>query len=279
MKQRDKRVASAHETLNIIKEGFYKNQRGEFVEIDTAQKTAETHTELWEETQFDQIENTLIPNKEPIDTTQFEVVNETTLMGCRRMYEHYGEVFCLNFASAKNAGGGFLNGALAQEESLAQASGLYNCQIKNGHKYYEIHRGMRSCIYTDTMIYSPNVPVFKNDAGMLLDNFYPCTFLTSAAVNAGVVQAREPENVVKIKTEMHKRAAKVLKIALVKQHHYLVLGAWGCGVFRNNPADIAEIFSYHLLENPMFKNQFKHIVFSILDNKGQVIKPFQQAFS
>src|SRR5688572_22378946 len=60
------------------------------------------------------------------------VTNESTLDAARRLG---GDVAALNFASARSPGGGFLNGAQAQEESLARASALYPCLLAAGDFY------------------------------------------------------------------------------------------------------------------------------------------------
>ena len=140
-------------------------------------------------------------------------------------------VLALNFASAKNPGGGFLKGSQAQEESLARASGLYACinPIQTG---YEANRRNASCLYTDHMIYSPDVPVFRDDDDLLLDHPYLVSFLTAPAVNAGEVRLKEPGNVVPDRGgDAVGRMEKVLSLAVVHGHEVLVLGAWGCGVF------------------------------------------------
>lgn len=63
----------------------------------------------------------------------FEVSTESFMAAVRRLIKASDkEVLCLNFASGKNAGGGFLNGSLAQEESIALTTGLYPCQIQKG---------------------------------------------------------------------------------------------------------------------------------------------------
>ncbi|KAL7573820.1 hypothetical protein ACA910_007845 [Epithemia clementina (nom. ined.)] len=101
-------------------------------------------------------------------------------------------IFCLNFASARHPGGGFLNGSQAQEESLARASGLYACLTQPGpqEQYYKVHNNDNNndnCspfgYTTDTMIYSPKVPVFKDDHGALLETPVMVSFLTAAAVD------------------------------------------------------------------------------------------------
>ena len=102
--------------------------------------------------------------------TIFEVANETTLQGSARLAVSEGDcrIGVLNFASARNPGGGFLAGAQAQEESLARSSGLYHSLLKC-QSYYHYHRVHRSGLYSDRMIYSPRCPVFRRDDGVLLE--------------------------------------------------------------------------------------------------------------
>jgi len=99
---------------------------------------------------------------------------------------------CLNFASARHPGGGFLGGAQAQEESLARTSGLYAC-LTSAHckKMYLINQQNKSCLYSHRIIYSPDVPVFKDDDGAILDEWYSMNFISAPAVNAGVVRKRD----------------------------------------------------------------------------------------
>jgi uncharacterized protein (TIGR02452 family) len=94
-------------------------------------------------------------------------VNGTSLASARTIAARGTTPLVLNFASAKNPGGGFLNGARAQEESLARSSALYPCLRKSG--MYDHHRASGDCLYTDWMIVSPEVPVYRDDeTGALL---------------------------------------------------------------------------------------------------------------
>jgi uncharacterized protein (TIGR02452 family) len=91
----------------------------------------------------------------------FEVTGESSLEAARRLT---GPVAVLNFASARNPGGGFLNGAQAQEEALCRASALYTCLLQ-ARGFYDHHRAHRDPFYTDRVIHSPAVPVFRDDKG------------------------------------------------------------------------------------------------------------------
>jgi len=93
----------------------------------------------------------------------------------------------LNFASATNPGGGFLNGARAQEEYLARSSCLYECIRPNA--MYPFHLADYDPLYRDFLIYSPGVPVIRDDYGTLLEVPYTIAMITCAAVNASRLAA------------------------------------------------------------------------------------------
>jgi uncharacterized protein (TIGR02452 family) len=95
--------------------------------------------------------------------------------------------------------------------------------------------------------------------------------VTAAAPNAGVVQDQQAAQ-----NEMNERVQRILNVFEVSQHETLVLGAFGCGVFRNDPVQVATIFRQHSQSN-QFKNSFKRIIFAILDPK--MCDSFQKVFS
>ncbi len=207
--------------------------------------------------------------------TTVEVRNESTLCAAARLAATH-DVAVLNFASAKNPGGGFLNGSRAQEESLAMSSGLYACLL--GREMYTFHRPTRGGMYTPWVVYSPHVPVFRDDTGALVAP-YDVAFLTSPAVNAGVVLSRDPALAHEVREQMSIRIHKVLSVAAHHGHEALVLGAWGCGVFRNDPAEVAQLFADALRTD--FAGTFDHVVFAVLDwsENQRFIGPFKHALT
>ena len=206
--------------------------------------------------------------------TRTTVVNDTTLVAARQLAAEGFRVVALNFASARHPGGGFLGGARAQEESLCRSSALYACI--NGNPMYAHHAPMPGGFYTNYAIYSPDVPVFRTDDGDWLDEPYVCSFITSPAVNVGALRGGESEAT--IRDEMRERIDKVLAIAAAHGHRAIVLGAWGCGVFRNNPEMIAELFASALRRR--YANVFERVVFAVLDSTGdgKTIGPFAERF-
>ncbi|MFD9391903.1 TIGR02452 family protein [Streptomyces sp. NPDC060000] len=198
-----------------------------------------------------------------IGRTLVEVTGESSLEAAGRL-AGAGPVAVLNFASARNPGGGYLNGAQAQEEALCRASALYTCLL-TAREFYDHHRAHRDPFYTDRVIHSPAVPVFRDDRGRLLDEPYAAGFLTSAAPNAGVVLRTAPERASELPHALAVRAERVLETAAAHGYRRLVLGAWGCGVFRNDPAQVAGAFRALLGPGGRFERTFEHVVFGVLD--------------
>ncbi|MDF1697553.1 MAG: TIGR02452 family protein [Saprospiraceae bacterium] len=275
MNNRETRKQIAQDTLQIIKQGYYKNAQGNTIDIAQVQTNAEQNTHLYSPKESDELLKKFI--EQPLSkATEYTVVRQTTLDATRALIaEGYQNALCLNFASAKNAGGGFLGGSQAQEESIARSTGLYPCQIQC-NAYYETNRNTKSCIYTDYMIYSPNVPIFKDEEGHNLEELTSCSIITAPAVNTGVVKRREPEKMATIEDIMKRRIRKVLAISLKHGHDALVLGAWGCGVFQNDPKEVASYFK-ELLSGE-FKDHFKKIVFAVYSRNNKFIQPFLEAF-
>jgi uncharacterized protein (TIGR02452 family) len=206
--------------------------------------------------------------------TQIEVANETTLAAVRRLHQSGHHPAALNFASATHPGGGFLSGALAQEEYLARSTGLYACLVQNA--MYAFHRARHDPLYTDYVIYSPEVPVFRADDGTLLEAPYTVGMITSPAANAG---ALHPDLQAEIRPAMWPRILKVLSTGMLHGHDSIVLGAWGCGAFGNDSSEIAQIFRTALDEN--FKGAYDQVIFAILDwsPEKKFIGPFQRVFA
>src|SRR5262245_984214 len=191
------------------------------------------------------------------DRPVIEVTGESTLAAARRLGPGAA---CLVFASARNPGGGFLTGAQAQEEAIARASALHAC-LSTVPDFYAFHRADRDLRYSDRVIYSPGVPVFRDDHDRLLDDAYRATFLTAAAPNLGAILTNQPELADEVPAVLRRRARRVVEIAAAHGHRTLVLGAWGCGVFRNVPATVADAFAEALAG----VGGIDHVVFAILD--------------
>jgi len=180
----------------------------------------------------------------------------------------------LNFASARNPGGGFTTGAEAQEESLARSSGIYPCLSKHFRAFFEPHRRAASGLYTHALIHTPGVPVLRDEHGKLLDEPYLVDFVTAAAPNCGVLKRRDgaQEASAQCGAALHERIRRVLHTFASSGCIDVVLGAWGCGVFQNDPSTVARLFEEALAETPYFRR----VIFAVLDPEMAAI--FGQTF-
>ena len=205
--------------------------------------------------------------------TTIEVTNETTLSAHKRHLAKGLKAVSLNFASATQPGGGFLGGARAQEEYLCRSSALF-LSIKDS-PMYEYHRDNWTPFYSDAMIYSGDVPVFRDDQHDLLATPYLASFITSAAPLAKKVPPHEHP---KLPNVIFHRIVKILSVAKSKGHDSLILGAWGCGAFGNDGHVVSELF--HRAITIEFAGSFKEITFAIVDTSPEqrFIGPFAERF-
>lgn len=256
-------AVAAQEALAIQKRGWYRLPDGRTVSIQKTLDAACAGTKLYLPEDFEGLWDSLGAASGETVTT---VEDLTTLEAARRLRKIYPRVALLNFASAKNPGGGFLGGARAQEESLARASGLYFA-LRTQPEFYEYHRALRTCLYSDRVIFSPEVPVFCDDNHRALAEPWTVSMLTSAAVNVGALERNEPESLAWVEAVMARRIRLVLAVAAAQGMEALVLGAWGCGVFRCDPELIARLFAEALAE-PELAGRFAHITFAIVNPRS-----------
>lgn len=271
----------ARDTLAALKTGSYLTSHGQQVEIGAQASRCVEQTRCYSPESLSQIQDQVLGSPLAFAHTTFEVVNETTLEGCAHLIKEGGveHVGALNFASARHPGGGFLNGAQAQEESLARSSGLYPSLIACPD-YYQVNRNTPTALYTDWMIYSPGCPVFRTDQGGWLETPYRVDFITSPAPNAGAIHQNEPQHVGDIEPTLQSRASKVLGLAANQGCEALVLGAWGCGVFANDPRMVAAVFGAALHATGAFWRRFQKVRFSVWDHSAAqtTFKAFETVF-
>lgn len=175
----------ARETLALLERGSYTTLAGDTVSIAAPHATAMAGTRLYTPGALAGIGTSARPAGARLTVA---VTDETTQRAARRLVVEEGvDAVLLNFASARNPGGGFLNGARAQEEDLCRCSGLYpTLTLPQAAPYYEFNRAQRSLHYTDHMIYSPDVPWFRTQGrGTLLAEPFLCSVITAPAPNRG----------------------------------------------------------------------------------------------
>ncbi|RRQ82461.1 TIGR02452 family protein [Streptomyces griseofuscus] len=261
----------AAETEQIVAAGRYRLPDGREVSLADATAAARTGTRMYGPGPVP------VPSAPGLDTV-VEVTGESSTEAARRLAD--APVAVLNFASARNPGGGYLNGAQAQEEALCRASALYTCLLE-AREFYDHHRADRDPLYSDRVIHTPGVPVFRDDRGRLLAEPYHAGFLTAAAPNAGVLRRTAPERAAEIPGALATRAERVLETAAAHGYRRLVLGAWGCGVFQNDPEQVAGAFRELLGTGGRFERTFERVVFGVLDRtpRATVRQAFVRVFA
>lgn len=200
---------------------------------------------------------------------QVSVTHNRSLEAAAR---YIGQKVCvLNFASATNPGGGVLHGASAQEESICRCSTLYPCLATPAmlKGFYTPHRLASNPLHNDDIIYTPGVLVLKDDDYRRLDTPFAVDVLTCAAPNLRSVPANTDNadgtaQAVVSNEELYRlhvmRARRIMTVAARNHAEVLVLGAFGCGAFRNNPVVVAKAYNTVL---PEFLFHFRTIEFAV----------------
>ncbi|KAH9833569.1 uncharacterized protein C8Q71DRAFT_189605 [Rhodofomes roseus] len=271
----------AEETLDAIEEGTY-TLNGKKHDLRTSVALAKKKTQYYApDSLLSGWSAARSSRPERSADTDLSVLEVSTLEGARLLsaVQQAGQtgappsrVGILNFASATKPGGGFKNGAQAQEESIARSSTLYPTLTTSlSQTFYSVHeKDRKDGFYTHAMIYSPGVIVFRDDDGGWIEPL-DVDVLTSAAVNAGVVRQRLHDRLDdaavegKVETVMRERMARILYLFEKQGVKSLVLGSFGTGVFRNNVNLVANVWADLLVEpGARFKSTFDHVVFAIL---------------
>jgi uncharacterized protein (TIGR02452 family) len=202
-----------------------------------------------------------------------------TLITAQRCAAKGNRTAVLNFANPVTPGGGVVHGARAQEEYLCRASNLYASLCGEKAKpFYLLHRNIRGknqynsmFLATDTVIYSPQVTVFRADQGYAPDtmneaiqeyteDWYNIDVITCAAPlfsgTGYIVPDGDLEHI------FQNRIRNIFEAAIDNDVQSLVLGAFGCGAFHNPPQVVANAFS-DVLQEDRYKHAFQEVVFAV----------------
>lgn len=169
-----------------------------------------------------------------------------------------GRTAVLNFASARYPGGGVESGSNAQEEALCRISTLYPCLCNENVRadYYDFHNKSSSPTYSDRIIYTPDVVVFREDDNSMKvlskNKWWKTDVITSPAPNRSAMRDCEGLDLY-LKDIFVSRFNAILSVAKENKVDNVILGAFGCGVFGNDPYMVAEC-AKEALENYKFKN-------------------------
>ena len=192
-------------------------------------------------------------------------VVENTTFAAARVNLASGKIAVLNFANPHYPGGGVARGAMAQEECLCRSSTLFPCL--NGERvfeeFYNYHRTKTDYDFSDRLIYSPGVTVFKDDSPVprLLEeqDWFQVDVITCAAP---YLTKKCYVNRMVLLNLFKSRIRNILEVAIDHEIEVLILGAFGCGAFGNPPEVVARAFR-EVLEENRYGSAFARVVFAI----------------
>lgn len=209
-----------------------------------------------------------------------EVTPERTFEAAMRLRKEDAgaKIAVLNFANAFTPGGGVTIGASAQEECLCRCSTLYPLLYRRSLRdtFYKHHHTLNTPKASDALIYTEGVVICKTDES------YPKRMRSEDWVSVDVITMAAPDlrqngnqyaELIGNGTYMNhaelfgyhvKRAIHMLTVAAHKGADMLVLGAFGCGAFENDPAVVAKAYKTALEE---FPKVFKKVVFAVYCRK------------
>lgn len=278
------RAKEFRNTVEIVNQGHYVSESGEEFEFPD-------DSEMMCNTVFYEREIHLPYRVTGNEPTIVEVQNIDCLYAGVQLKEQGYHPAVLNMASRRNPGGGVTTGAGAQEETLFRRTNLFRSLyqfapyaeqygIKRSHHQYPLDRNFGG-VYTPDAIYFRES---EQNGYALLDKPVNLSFITVAGMNCpdltkdGMIADHHVEPIKnKIRT--------IFRMGLVHGHDSLVLGALGCGAFRNPPRHVARLF-HEVMNEREFRDQYRRIVFAILDdhnahqkhNPEGNFKPFADEF-
>ena len=204
------------------------------------------------------------------------VIRERTLECAARLHrkDPARKIAVLNFASATHPGGGVVRGANAQEECLCRCTTLYPAlKGEKAAPFYTLSHG--NALHTDACLYTPGVLAVKTDTD-LPERLPESEFFAFDVVSCSAPNLRpQPANAMNPGDidpahiadndllELHVRRWRQILRAAAGRDDVLVLGAFGCGAFRNPPALVADAFQELLRRDPLLAAAFKEIVFAV----------------
>ena len=249
--RRDENVKLLDETLRILQVGHY-DIGGEEIPLKLSRSEMMEVTVLLPD-EVEEICNSAdtarkLEGRDTYRPLGGDCANEDSLDAARRQLKDYDWMFeegkpplVLNFANPVHPGGGVRSGARAQEEDLCRRSSLLlSLESDDAGRYYEYNRYLDDLMSSDAMIFTPKVEVIRDRDGALLEDTFVVAVLTCAApmlrYGKGVLNENEYRKL------LYHRICAMLKCAVSFGYESVVLGAWGCGAFRNDANVVSDLF-------------------------------------
>ena len=284
MDRRTQNINMLHETLAVFEKGFYRTGLRKVRLQTTNEERRACKVYLPEEVKricaYRFPDCLIVLGRHGVSCEN----TDSFTMARKLRVEENDKVLVLNFANPVNPGGGVHNGAQAQEEDLCRKSSLLlSLESEAAFAYYRYNRSLHTNMGSDAVIFSPKVEIIRDENGELLDKPVTVGVLTCAApyIRQGLEGMSQEQYVAMLQN----RIDAMLKCAAYEGYTRLVLGAWGCGAFGNDPTLMAALF-YHAIKDfaysgMAFKDFFNSVDFAVLDRteEKENFKAFKRYFT
>lgn len=262
-KVKELRAEIFQNTVALVNQGYYISENGRKFVFDNDRML---HGTKFYSQQFNVHDIPTIDGRTTIEVVNADCMHE----GFRLLDKGYNPAV-LNMASRRNPGGGVYTGAGAQEETIFRRTNIFRSMyqfapfageygIRQSAQQYPLDRNFGG-------VYTPSVTVFREEESngfRLMEEPRELGFISVAGMNRP--QLRTDGMIADHLVEpIRHKIRTILRIGLIHGHDSLVLGALGCGAFRNPPAHIARLFHEVILENE-FADKYRHISFAILED-------------
>lgn len=281
------RVKVFEDTVVCCAKGCYTNSYGDIITFPVTDGATDGTT-LYKNNDVFTVQDMPTLDQE----TLVSVVNIDCLIAAKYLIDRGCKPAVLNMASRHTPGGGVVNGSGAQEENLCRRTSLYRSIFCYGEypKKYGLPETSQHYPMDHTYggIYTPEVWVIKDEESKkyaYLDTPFKISVITVAAVNNPDMDD-DGNFTPQIAETTRCKMRTILRLGLKHGNDSLVLGAFGCGAFRNPPEQIASLFK-EVINEPEFKNKYRRIIFAIIDdfnayqshNPYGNFKPFKDIFA
>ena len=252
-----KRVKILRETMKAAEDGCYDLEERE-VKLPVSFEQIKEVT-LYTPEQVAQLPAQDMSGSEPIRIT---LRNQDTLEAAFELHQHRKEnekpVLILNFANPHRPGGGIRSKPGTQEEHLCVKTTVL-CSLETGKawSFYQTNLDCGTQAQTDTVLFSPNTMVIRNPDLSLREDPFPVAVMT---VSAPIASRMEESELPNLESILNRRIHGMLRAAAAEGYSRLVLGAWGCGNFGNDPQLVAKLFHEALRED------FEEVAMAVFDN-------------
>ncbi len=279
------------DTLDILKQGYYifENKR---IHLKLNREQME-EAEVFLPQDIQAISESKLPYVNVLERCRYSCVNEDSFSLARKKQRELADsmggnaakkILVLNLANPVHPGGGVRKGSRAQEEDLCRKSSLLlSLESVNALPYYRYNRKLNTYMGSDAVIIHPNVEIIKDEFGQVLE--FPTVVAVMTCAAPMLRNGMEGLSQAEYEAMLYQRITGMLKVAAYKGYQYLVLGAFGCGAFRNDARVVSDLFSKALKEFDFCgmkdKDMFRSIDFAVMDHSDSQynFKEFSRNFS